>query len=128
MGYWTQWFVAERAEADAIAAMSEDENTHTSIILDNVIQSDLDVLGEVIGVDYTDYDPLVMSPMVIQVSPAFVTAAAEIEGAAISELGIRWAKGVDILTPEEAATNLRSIVGLCKDALAEGKSVLELAA
>ncbi len=139
MSFYTDWFLADEADAEAVASIatteehSFDDWPHLSLrgIGDMELSSLWGIVrGEPDSLDSATGDLLFQEAeevFVARVVPAFIEALAAIKPAGIKRLAAEWNKSEELADWDaaEVATVLRELVKFARRAQREGKPVLQ---
>jgi hypothetical protein len=140
LGFYTDWFLAEETEAEAIASIATTEEhsfedwPHLS--LKNIGEMDLLTLwgllrGEPDSLDSTLGNALFQEGeevFVCRVEPGFVESLAAVKPAAVKQMAAEWNKTEELADwePAEVESALRELVQFARKSKRRGKPVLQL--
>jgi hypothetical protein len=145
MGMYTDWFLAEESEAEALAAAEVPWDEWPSLSIKSILDTELMLLWGVLRGDPSRMDhiseplPLSSDPedpsewsesgvSVGRVAPDFIAALAALEKPDIDRVASQWQRreGLGEWPLAELAGVLREFVEFARRAVREGKSVLSL--
>ena len=129
MSQFTDWFIAERSECEAIITSDNPWSNWPSLQMQGVIDVDVIELAALIGAEW-NVNLLSEDPLILEIAPKLVEAFGAIHDDEIDNLATNWNQ-TDGLSDRDHA-QLANFVGqmrdFCARAQSESKSVIEIPA